>query len=505
MLFNSVSDLRHTRVVSIEGRLNGSHGLPPEPARRVSVVRWSSLLCEQLVRIVDVLVLMLAGVAVGIGRAASSAVSPDLAELVTCVVLTATVICCLVQFRSYRLVRFLQVVRPVIDVAVAVAVTSLLAQLALMLMPEMQGGQGVLLAWTGTAFVGLALVRAIERPIVAYGVRRGVLRRKVVVVGATSVAEHLIGELRAHDHETPSEIIGIYDDRGAAWRPGSIAGIPVRGGIDALCDYASERPVDLILIALPWQRAMDIFSAIRRVQWISADVIVPLEEGTFHPRTASVASVGGEAVLMVARQPLRGIRSLLKLVEDYVIAGIGIVLAAPLMLICAVAIKLDSAGPVLFRQTRVGYNNHHFSMFKFRTMIVDPNDRGVIGVGRHDPRITRVGGILRRLSLDEVPQLFNVLRGEMSVVGPRAHVPGMLVSGEEYAQAVTTYAARHRIKPGITGLAQINGMRGGIHSLVKARRGVELDMTYVENWSLGLDFRIMARTLLVGMFGSKVF
>ena len=175
------------------------------------------------------------------------------------------------------------------------------------------------------------------------------------------------------------------------------------------------------------------------------------------------------------------------------------------MLAAAIAIKLEGPGPVLFRQLRVGFNSKPFMIYKFRTMTVDPTDDGSRGTLRDSDRITRVGQILRSTSVDELPQLLNVLRGEMSIVGPRPHVRKMLVGAGVYSIVVQQYAARHRIKPGITGWAQINGMRGGIDTLEKASRGADLDLFYIANWSPILDLKIMIRTIVAGLGGRDVF
>jgi lipopolysaccharide/colanic/teichoic acid biosynthesis glycosyltransferase len=166
---------------------------------------------------------------------------------------------------------------------------------------------------------------------------------------------------------------------------------------------------------------------------------------------------------------------------------------------------VTSGAPVMFRQTRMGFNGRPFYIHKFRTMTVDPNDDGTVGAVKDDPRVTRIGAFMRRTSIDELPQLFNVLCGEMSIVGPRPHVPNMLVGQGSYVETVHSYAARHRIKPGITGWAQINGMRGGIDTPAKARDGVDLDLYYIKNWSLKLDLHIMVRTITSHLFGPAVF
>ena len=204
-------------------------------------------------------------------------------------------------------------------------------------------------------------------------------------------------------------------------------------------------------------------------------------------------------MLHVMQRPMRGARGRLKLLEDYVLASLGLVVAAPLMMLVALWVWFDSAGPVLFRQRREGLNRQLFTCYKFRTMLINPNDDGIVGVRRGDARITRSGRILRMTSLDELPQLFNVLRGEMSIVGPRPHVPQMLVGDLSYAEVIREYAGRHRIKPGITGWAQVNGARGRVGDVQKAGAVVQLDIEYIETWSIWLDLRIILRTVLSGL------
>ncbi|MFC4350556.1 exopolysaccharide biosynthesis polyprenyl glycosylphosphotransferase [Fodinicurvata halophila] len=203
--------------------------------------------------------------------------------------------------------------------------------------------------------------------------------------------------------------------------------------------------------------------------------------------------------------PFSGRQEVIKRVEDYLIATLALLLASPLMGLVAIAIKLGSGGPVLFRQRRLGLHGKPFVILKFRTMARETCDTGEEGTRPDDPRITPVGRLLRRASLDELPQFLNVLRGEMSVVGPRAHVPGMQIDDRTYLETVEAYALRHRVKPGITGWAQVNGMRGGIRTRQRARRGVRLDLQYIDNWSLWLDLRILLRTLFGGLTGRNVF
>lgn len=208
------------------------------------------------------------------------------------------------------------------------------------------------------------------------------------------------------------------------------------------------------------------------------------------------AGPGGAPMLVpVARNPARGWTAAVKRGQDVVLTVLLLGLLGPLMVLTAVAVRLDSPGPVLFRQMRTGANNRPFAILKFRTMHVDRADpAGTRRTVRGDPRVTRLGRFLRRTSLDELPQLLNVLRGDMALVGPRAHPVGMLAGDVPYEQAAPEYPARHRVRPGITGLAQINGLRGAVDTVEKGRRRLAYDLLYIDTLSWWLDLTILART-----------
>lgn len=207
----------------------------------------------------------------------------------------------------------------------------------------------------------------------------------------------------------------------------------------------------------------------------------------------SVREMAGLPVLTLSETPLTGTRLLLKEVEDKLLAALILVAVTPLLLIIAVAIKLNSSGPVFFRQARRGWSGKVFHIWKFRSMHVHQPEGGVLQQAtRNDPRITRVGAFLRKTSLDELPQVFNVLTGEMSLVGPRPHA---VQHDEEYSQHIDAYLARHNIKPGITGLAQVRGLRGETSGIDRMRQRIEADIEYINNWSLFLDLSILVRTL----------
>lgn len=216
----------------------------------------------------------------------------------------------------------------------------------------------------------------------------------------------------------------------------------------------------------------------------------------------SVREIAGLPVITLSETPLTGTRLLLKSFEDLVFSSIILALIAPVLLVIALAVKLDSPGPVFFRQPRNGWSGRTFHIWKFRSMYVHPVDQGVVKQAqKNDPRVTRVGRVLRRTSLDELPQLFNVLRGEMSLVGPRPHA---VQHDAEYSQRISDYFARLNIKPGITGLAQVRGHRGETRDIQEMVQRVESDIEYINNWSLWLDIIILFRT--IGAFtGSKAY
>lgn len=345
-----------------------------------------------------------------------------------------------------------------------------------------------------SAFAALAAARLLAQALHHDLSQRGFLRRHVAVVGGGDMAREIAASLQVGQAAQDFTLVGIFNDAA-----GDRKGEP-RSGVDSLLELAQRRRVDIIVLALPWARQM--FDLAASVQWISADIVVPVETTNFLPE--ALVRVGDYDMLRLASHPLRGTAAMVKLVEDYAVAIVAVVATLPVMAAAAIAVRLSGEGPVIFRQQRMGINGKLFSIYKFRTMHYRPEDDGSIGAQPDDPRVTKVGAILRKTSIDELPQLFNVLRGEMSIVGPRPHVPGMVVEGAVYSKIVRTYAARHSLKPGLTGWAQVNGARDGIHSLADAKRSVEHDLYYIRNWSLRLDFSIMLRTLTGALVVKKI-
>jgi putative colanic acid biosynthesis UDP-glucose lipid carrier transferase len=337
--------------------------------------------------------------------------------------------------------------------------------------------------------------------------RRGLVRRTVVLIGANPAGEAILSNLLSPAERSRYAVVQIFADTFDQNQSGTMMGVPIANDMNMLAAYAQTNVIDLVIVALPLERAVKSVEMIEELHWIAADVVIPMDEIGIHPASARLATVAGVSTLEVLHRPLKGSLALLKIAEDYVIASIALVFAAPFMLLVALAIKLDSKGPVFFMQERTGFNTNSFWIYKFRTMTVDPTDDGSTGtMSRDNPRITRVGGILRRLSIDEIPQLINVLQGDMSIVGPRPYVPNMLIGSAQFRDAVRNCAYRYRLKPGITGLAQSSGMRSNaLRSMRNAERSVEMDLKYIMNWSIWLDFQIMLRTVLVAMSGDDVF
>ena len=303
------------------------------------------------------------------------------------------------------------------------------------------------------------------------------------------------------------EILAVFRDPSDGEAADRIAGVPVAGDLETLNAYALSETIDVVILALPWSRAPDIFRLMEAVNWIAADVAIPFDGVGVSPSFARIMPMGRITALQVMSRPFKGAQGVLKVVEDYVVASAALLLVSPLMLLAALAIRLEGPGPILFRRWRPGFGRKPFAIYKFRTMHVNPQDDATIGTtGRSDPRITRVGAVLRRLSIDELPQLFNVLKGEMSIVGPRPYVANMLVGNERFSDLVVQYAERHRIKPGLTGYARAHGMRSyALRSAENARRSIEMDLHYMTHWSLWMDIRIMLRTLVSGLAGRNVF
>lgn len=324
--------------------------------------------------------------------------------------------------------------------------------------------------------------------------RSGLLTPNLVIVGATPAAEQLIRTALA---TREAHILGVFDDRKSR-APRNLFGVPLLGSTASLTSHRILPFVDRVIIAVPSEASARIADLLNRLAPIPNPISLLLDPVD---KDSAMSRETQDSLLDMPLAHLSGVRfgwagAIIKRVTDLVVGAFALLVLAPLLAAIAVAIALDSPGPVFFRQRRHGYLNEEVVVWKFRTMRVEmQDDTAKRQVSADDDRITRVGRFLRRTSLDELPQLINVIRGEMSLVGPRPHAIGMLAGGEDASRLMATYAYRHRIKPGLTGWAAVNGSRGPADSAEAIRRRVAYDLEYIERQSFWFDLSIMLRTL----------
>jgi Undecaprenyl-phosphate glucose phosphotransferase len=353
-----------------------------------------------------------------------------------------------------------------------------------------EAGEAPLGAWAATAFACCGLLHLVAWTELRHWRTSGRLKPNIVLVGATAHAERLI---RAALARRDMHVIGVFDDR-MARAPDAVEGVPVLGDVPALIGHRVLPHVDRIVLALdPSPRARDIAS---RLAILPQEVSMLVDLADNGREDAALARIAISALAQFSHPGEDRRRLFGKRLQDLVLSAAALLLLSPVLALIALLVKLDSPGPVFFRQRRHGFNNEEIVVWKFRTMRHEPagpppGDQ----VQPDDERITRMGRFLRGKSLDELPQLLNVLNGEMSIVGPRPHAVGMKTGEEESAKLVAEYAWRHRIKPGLTGWAAVNGSRGPLHQAEDVRRRVALDLEYVERQSFWLDVWIMLKTV----------
>lgn len=325
--------------------------------------------------------------------------------------------------------------------------------------------------------------------------RKGKLRRNIVIIGGDELGTKMFDSL-IESNEPWIDILAIYDDR--VQRLQGHYQYPIEGNIEDLIRYARSNHIDEILIALPWHAEKRTLEILKRLQELPVHIRLCPDLVGFHFPNSGYSYYGGIPIMHLYDKPIDGWNFVFKSAEDRVFALLALILTLPIMVFIAILIKLDSNGPVFFRQKRYGFNNQLIEVLKFRTMHTDQQDKNAETlVTRNDSRVTKIGNILRRTSLDELPQLLNVLKGEMSMVGPRPHATKAKAAGRYYQDVVAEYAHRHKVKPGISGWAQVQGWRGETDTEEKIIKRVEHDLYYIENWSLSLDIYILAKTILV--------
>jgi len=353
--------------------------------------------------------------------------------------------------------------------------------------------------WLGSYFAGGLLALVVSRRLLFLLVRKwtaeGRLTRRTVIVGGGEYGEHVIEELHKQK-DTGVKIIGLFDDRGDDRSSADCAGERKLGTVDDLVEFGRRTRVDLVIFSLPISAENRILQMLKKLWVLPVDIRLAAHTNKLRFRPRSYSYIGKVPVLDVVDRPIADWDVVMKWLFDKVIGGIILLCALPVMAIIAIAIKLDSPGPVLFKQKRYGFNNDLIEVYKFRSMYTHTADATAEKlVTKDDPRVTRVGRIIRKASLDELPQLFNVVfKGNLSLVGPRPHAVNAKAEARLYDEAVDGYFARHRVKPGITGWAQINGWRGETDTQEKIQNRVEHDLEYIENWSVLFDLSIVLRT-----------
>jgi len=349
-----------------------------------------------------------------------------------------------------------------------------------------------LLSWAAIATAGIVVVHGVLAVLQIRWRNAGRLKQIVAIYGTGDLAERLVERLSV----CPDiEIVGVFDDRAGRGVIGKRLRALAHGTTADLVEMSRLMEIDRIVVALPHSAEKRLLEILRKLHKMPVEISLAPDMVGFHLSAKGHVAFGGLPLLDVYGKPLTFGQNLVKTMFDRVVALAAVVVLSPVLLLLTVAIKLDSRGPVLFRQNRYGFGDRVIQVFKFRTMRAETSDaNGEKQTERDDPRLTRIGGFLRKWSLDELPQLLNVLRGELSLVGPRPHAVSMRVRQRRNEDIVPDYALRHHVKPGITGWAQVNGCHGPVDSEMHLHRRVAYDLDYINHWSLWFDIRIILKT-----------
>ncbi|MEE9374957.1 MAG: undecaprenyl-phosphate glucose phosphotransferase [Rhizobiaceae bacterium] len=352
--------------------------------------------------------------------------------------------------------------------------------------------------WFGTWYLGGLVFFTLFRSVVAILVRRwgrdGRLERRAVIVGGGKNAEDLIKALESQA-DNDIRICGIFDDRTGDRSPPMVAGYPKLGTITELVEFGRRARIDMLIVSLPITAENRVLTLLKKVWVLPVDIRLSAHTNKLRFRPRSYSYVGNVPFLDVFDKPIADWDSVMKRGFDIFFSLLALVLLSPIILIAAIAIRIESKGSVIFRQKRFGFNNEVVEVLKLRSMFTDRADQDAkVSVTKNDPRVTKVGRFIRKTSIDELPQLINVLKGELSLVGPRPHAVNAHTQNKLWDEVVDGYFGRHKVKPGVTGWAQVNGWRGEVDNEEKIRRRVEHDLYYIENWSVLFDLYILMIT-----------
>ena len=356
--------------------------------------------------------------------------------------------------------------------------------------------RGWALHWFLFALAACMTQRLVLVRLLANWSKAGRMARRTVIVGGGKPTFDLIERLD-RTGSSAIQILGIFDDRDKYRSPEQVGRYAKLGKFEDLEAFCRDQRVDLLIIALPTVAEERILHILKMLWVLPIDVRIAALGSKLTLRARAYNYIGDVPFLPVFDKPMSDWSVAVKSIEDRVLAALGLLVLSPLLALVALAVKLDSKGPIFFRQKRYGFNNEPIGVYKFRSMYVDQCDATATKlVTKGDPRVTKVGAFIRKTSLDELPQLINVLKGELSLVGPRPHAMQAKAEGRIYDEVVEGYFARHKVKPGITGWAQVNGWRGETDTLEKIEQRVAHDIYYIENWSTWLDLKILAMTPL---------
>ena len=351
-----------------------------------------------------------------------------------------------------------------------------------------------MVSWYMMGAIVLVLFRLSVRTLVKKWTQNGRLKRRTVIVGGGRDAEELIKAIH-QSADNDIQLIGLFDDRIDKRSPETVANCPKLGNVVELIEFARQTPIDLVIVSMPLSAEDRVLHMLKRLWVLPIDIRLSAHMSKLRLARSAYSYVGDVAMFDMADRPISDWNLVFKWIFDKTVAISALLLLSPVMIATAIAIRLESKGPVLFKQKRHGFNNELIEIYKFRSMFVDQNDASASRlVTKNDARVTKVGRFIRKTSIDELPQLFNVLKGELSIVGPRPHALQAKAANTLYHEAVGGYFARHKVKPGMTGLAQINGWRGETDTLDKIEQRVNHDLHYIENWTLFMDMYILFMT-----------
>jgi putative colanic acid biosynthesis UDP-glucose lipid carrier transferase len=468
------------------------------------ILAHHSFLTGILYRVVDLLAVIAAAAVASLIR------SPDTAWLpyqITILIALLLVIIVFDRFELYAPWRGRSLVDQVGRLALAwVTVFALLISSAFLMKLSANFSRGWVTAWFATGFMTLSIARAGTLFALRSLRSRGWNHKQVVIVGAGQWAREIAKRVQSTDW-LGFDIKCFVDSEPERWRH-EMNGFKLAGHYDLLPGILAEGDVDEVWICMPLhvreRQGIDHVEKVRellRDDMVNQRIVPDIAELRIFEKP--MTEIAGIPFINLTTSPHQGINRITKLIEDYVLGSVILILAAPLMLVIAALIKLTSPGPVFFTQLRHGWDGKPFNVFKFRTMYAHyVNEGEVEQARREDARVTPLGRLLRSTSLDELPQFFNVLKGDMSIVGPRPHA---MEHNEMYKDLIDSFMQRHRVKPGITGWAQVNGWRGGTDTVDQMRGRIELDLYYIEHWSLTFDIKILFLTLIRGFLHKNAY